>query len=249
VGSSQSIAFPSTVLNAVVAEALGEITADIKAELKKTKSVDDAALKVVRAAFKATSTIRFEGNGYSEEWVKEAKKRGLLNLRRAPEALMQLDTKAATTLFTSTGILSAPEVESRFHIRVERYIKDMLIEMHTMGEMLNTQILPASYSYLGELARGASQAKAAGIKSIPQKAAAEKVGALVTKLQAQVNALQAAVTKAEAMHDSLVKQAQFLTSVGADAMDACRTTSDALELCVGDDYWPLPRYREMLFPV
>jgi glutamine synthetase len=215
VGSSQSIAFPSTVLNAVVAEALGEITADLKAELKKTKSVDDAALKVVRAAFKATSTIRFEGNGYSDGWVKEAKKRGLLNLRRAPEALLQMDTKAATTLFTATGILSAPEVESRFHIRVERYIKDMLIEMHTMAEMLNTQILPASYSYLGELARGASQAKAAGIKSVPQKAAAEKVGALVTKLQGQVAALHAAVTKAESMHDSLVKQAQFLTSTGA----------------------------------
>jgi glutamine synthetase len=249
VGSSQSIAFPSTVLNAVVAEALGEITADIKAELKKTKSVDDAALKVVRAAFKETSTIRFEGNGYSEEWVKEAKKRGLLNLRRAPEALMQLDTKAATTLFTATGILSAPEVESRFHIRVERYIKDMLIEMHTMGEMLDTQILPASYAYLGELARGASQAKAAGIKSIPQKAAAEKVGALVTKLQGQVSALHAAVKKAESMHEDLVKCAQFLTSTGADAMAACRASSDALELTVGDDYWPLPRYREMLFPV
>src|SRR6266581_694081 len=93
VGSSQSIAFPIVLLNAAVAEAIGEITTALKAELKKTKSVDDAVLKVVRPIFKDTSAVRFEGNNYSEEWVKEATKRGLLNLRRTPEALAQLVTK------------------------------------------------------------------------------------------------------------------------------------------------------------
>ncbi|MBX3174235.1 MAG: glutamine synthetase III [Gemmatimonadaceae bacterium] len=249
VGSSQSIAFPATVLNTVVAEAIGEITADLKAELKKTKSVDDAALKVVRAAFKETSAIRFEGNGYSEEWVKEAKKRGLLNLRRAPEALAQLDTPAAKKLFTSTGILTKAEVESRFHIRMERYIKDVLIEMYTMAELVDTMILPAAYDYLGALANGAARAKEAGIKAIPQKAAAEKTGALVAKLQGQSEALKKAIAKAEGMHEDLVKAAMFLTTTGTDAMAACRESSDALELSIGDQYWPLPRYREMLFPV
>lgn len=249
VGSSQSIAFPATVLNAVAAEALGEIVAALKAELKKTKSVDDAALKVVREVFKETTPIRFEGNGYSAEWVKEAKKRGLLNLRRAPEALAQLDTPAAKTLFSATGILTETEVESRYHVRVERYIKDMLIEMHTMAEMLETQILPASYAYLTDLATGAARAKEAGIKVIPQKAAAEKTGALVAGLQKEVGALKAAIAMAEAMHEDLGKCAAFLTATGADAMAACRASSDALELTIGDDYWPLPRYREMLFPV
>ena len=249
VGSSQSIAFPATVLNTVVAEAIGEITADLKAELKKTKSVDDAALKVVRAAFKETSAIRFEGNGYSEEWVKEAKKRGLLNLRRAPEALAQLDTPAAKKLFTSTGILTKAEVESRFHIRMERYIKDVLIEMYTMAELVDTMILPAAYDYLGALANGAARAKEAGIKAIPQKTAAEKTGALVAKLQGQSEALKKAIAKAEGMHEDLVKAAMFLTTTGTDAMAACRESSDALELSIGDQYWPLPRYREMLFPV
>jgi len=249
VGSSQSIAFPSTVLNAVVAEALGDMLADLRSELKRTKAVDDAALKVVRAAFKETSAIRFEGNGYSDEWVTEAKKRGLLNLRRAPEALAQMHTSAAKRLFTSTGIFTEAELESRFHVRLERYIKDVLIEMGTMAEMLDTQILPACYGYLGALASGAAKAKTAGIKKIPQKAAAESVGAVVTSLQTKVAALHAAIHKAEGMHTDPAKCAAFLTSTGAGAMAGCRELSDKLELVVGDDYWPLPRYREMLFPV
>jgi glutamine synthetase len=249
VGSSQSIAFPCTVLNTVVAEALAEIIADLKREMAKATSTDDAILKVVRAAFKETSTIRFEGNGYSEEWVKEAKKRGLLNLRRAPEALAQLSTPNAKKLFTGTKILTAAELESRYHIRVERYVKDMLIEMSTMAEMLDTQVLPAAYSYLGELAAGAARAKSAGIKVIPQRAAAEATGKLVTTLQKQVAALHAAIKRAEGMHEDVVKCAEFLTSTGANAMAACRASSDALEVTIGDEYWPLPRYREMLFPV
>ncbi|MBX3134322.1 MAG: glutamine synthetase III [Gemmatimonadaceae bacterium] len=249
VGSSQSIAFPVMILNTVVAEAITELTAQLKKEIAAGAAVDDAALKVVRKAFKDTSAIRFEGNGYSEEWVREAKKRGLLNLRRAPEALAQLSTKAAKDLFTGTGVLSAAELESRYHVRVERYVKDLLIEMEMMSEMLDTMILPAAYAYLGDLAEGAAKAKTVGIKSIPQKAALDAIGKRVTSLQAKTAALHAAVKKAHALHDDVTKCAAFLTSTGADAMAACRDISDALEVSIGDQYWPLPRYREMLFPV
>ena len=249
VGSSQSIAFPVMLLNTVVAEALSEIVEDIRAELKKTKSVDDAALKVVRAAFKATSAIRFEGNGYSEAWVKEAKTRGLLNLRRAPEALAQLQTPHARKLFANNRILTAAELESRYHVRLERYVKDMQIELATMAEMLDTQILPAAYAYLGALADSAAKAKQAGIKSIPQKAAAEAGGKLVLQLQAKAAALHAAIRKADAMCEDIVMCGQFLTTTGATAMAGCRAIADRLELAIGDEYWPLPRYREMLFPV
>ena len=249
VGSSQSIAFPVMLLNTVVAEAILEITAALKAALKSGGSVDDAALKVVRKAFKETSTIRFEGNGYSEEWVKEAKKRGLLNLRRAPEALAQLQTAHAKRLFTATKILTEAELESRYHVRVERYVKDVLIEMETMAEMLDTQILPAAYAYLGSLADGAAKSKQAGIKVIPQKAAAESMGTLVTALQGRTVALHAAITKATGLHHDIVKCAAFLTSTGADRMAGCRELSDKIEVTIGDEYWPLPRYREMLFPV
>ena len=249
VGSSQSIAFPVMLLNTVVAEAILEITEKLKVELKKNGSVDNAALKVVRAAFKETTAIRFEGNNYSEAWVKEAKKRGLLNLRRAPEALAQLATPHAKKLFLTTKILTERELESRYHVRLERYVKDVLIEMETMAEMIDTQILPATYAYLGTLAQGAATAKQAGIKVIPQVAAAESVGKLATQLQARTAALHTAIKKAGTMHHELAKCATFLTSTGADAMGAARAVADQLELVVGDGYWPLPRYREILFPV
>ncbi len=249
VGSSQSIAFPVMTLNTVVAEAIVEINAALKAELTKGGSVDDAALKVVRKIFKDTTAIRFEGNGYSEAWVKEAKKRGLLNLRRAPEALAQMNTKPVKDLFTKLNILTAAELESRYHIRVERYVKDLLIEMETMVEMLDTQILPAGYAYLGQLAEGAAKSKQAGIRIVPQKAAAEATGRLVVALQTKTAALHAAIKRAHVLHNDVVKCATFLTSTGANSMAACREISDKLEVTIGDNHWPLPRYREMLFPV
>ncbi|HTI63344.1 MAG TPA: glutamine synthetase III [Gemmatimonadaceae bacterium] len=249
VGSSQSIAFPIVLLNAAVAEAIAEITASLKAELKKTKKVDDAVLKVVRPIFKETAPIRFEGNNYAAEWVKEAAKRGLPNYRRTPEALAQLETKQSRQLLTSLGILTEIEIDSRYHVRLERYVKDMLIELHTMREMVDTMVLPAAFGYAGDLSEAASQAKAAGVKVIPQVTAANAVGTMIADLQKHRTTLGKVIDKAESMHDDLVKQAELLTSDGADAMAAVRACCDALELSVSDDCWPLPKYREMLFPV
>jgi glutamine synthetase len=249
VGSSQSIAFPIVLLNAAVAEAIGEITTSLRAELKKTKKVDDAVLKVVRPIFKDTTPIRFEGNNYSEDWVKEASKRKLPNLRRAPEALAQLATSQSRKLLTSLNIFTDDELDSRYHVRLERYIKDVLIELHTMREMVDTQVLPAAFAYLGDLAASASQAKAAGIKVLPQVETANQVGAAIAELQKHRTALGKAIDKAEGMHDDLEAQAQFLTTTGADTMANVRGCCDALEVTISDDCWPLPKYREMLFPV
>ena len=249
VGSSQSIAFPVMLLNATVAEAIGELTEEIRKELKTTESRDDAVLKVIRGAFKATTAVRFEGNNYSDEWVKEAKKRGLPNFRRTPEALAQIVTKPSRDLFMNLGILTKEEIDSRYHIRLERYIKDMLIEMHTLAEIVNTMVLPAGYAYAGVLAAAAAQAKSAGVVPAPQKLAASEAGKIVTSLQKAAAALVKAIAKAESMHDDAEKQARFLTADGAAAMEAVRASSDTLEVNIGDGYWPLPRYREMLFPV
>jgi glutamine synthetase len=249
VGSSQSIAFPVMLLNATVAEAIGELTESIRKELKNTESRDDAVLKVIRDAFKQTTAVRFEGNNYSDAWVKEAKKRGLPNFRRTPEALAQIVTKPSRELFMNLGILAKEEIDSRYHIRLERYIKDMLIEMHTMAEMANTMVLPAGYSYAGSLSAAAARAKSAGVKPNPMLRAASEAGALVTKLQSATAALVKAIGKAESMHHDPEKQARFLTADGADAMAAVREASDTLEINCGDGEWPLPRYREMLFPV
>jgi glutamine synthetase len=249
VGSSQSIAFPVALLNAAVAEAIGELTEELRAELNKTPKVDDAVLKVVKKAFKETSVVRFEGNNYSDEWVKDAAKRGLLNLRRTPEALSQLATKAAKKCLVGLGILSEAELDSRYHVRLERYIKDMLIELHTLREIVDTLVLPASFTYSGSLLGAAAQAKTARVTVVPQIEAANSVGKLIKELQKQRAALGKVITRAESMHDSLETCAAYLTKDGADAMAAVRSAADALEGMVDDDCWPLPKYREMLFPV
>jgi glutamine synthetase len=249
VGSSASVAFPTMLLNATAAEALSELTEKIRGHMGNGKSIDDAVLEVVAEAFRETKAIRFEGNGYSAEWVEEAASRGLPNFRRTPEALAQLVTPLARTLFQSLRILTDVELESRFHVRIERYVKDMLIELHTLKEMVDTMVLPAGYAYAGRLAETAASAISAGITSVPQVRAANEVGALITRLQDARVALGAVIDRADAMHDEGEAQAQLLTSEGADRMAEVRALCDELEITVGDDQWPLPKYREMLFPV
>jgi len=249
VGGSQSIAFPVMLLQAAVAEAISELTEKLRQELKNTKSTDDAVLKVVRESFKETAAVRFEGNNYSDEWVVEAKQRGLLNLRRTPEALLQLKTSEAQALFKSTGILTQTELESRYHVRLERYSKDILIELHTLQEIVDTQLLPAAYAYVGQIAGAAGQGAVAGINVQPLVDAANATSKLIATLQKKRAELAKATTKAEALHDDADAQAQYLTSTGCDVMGEVREACDALEVTVGDEFWPLPRYREMLFPV
>jgi glutamine synthetase len=249
VGSSQSIAFPVMLVNVAVAEAIEDLTQKLKKQLETTKEIDDAVLEVVRESFKWSTPVRFEGNNYSEEWVEEAAKRGLYNLRRTPEALAQLKTEQARKVFASTGALSEVELESRYHVRIERYVKDILIEAHTLEQLVDTVVLPASYTYANELALGAANAKAAGVATVPQVGAADRVGKLIVALESARAQLDEVVERAESLHESPAECAQLLTSEGADAMAAVRATADALELALPDDHWPLPKYREMLFPV
>ena len=208
-----------------------------------------AVLEVVRESFRESSPIRFEGNNYSEEWVREAEKRGLPNLRGTPEALAQMVTKQSRALLTKLGILTRAELESRYLVRLERYVKDLLIELGTLEQMVDTLVLPAAYAYLNDLAEGAANAKAAGIRVIPQVDAANRVGALVETLHERREALREVVHRAEGLHHDCEKQAKLLSGEGAERMAATRQACDALELVVADAQWPLPKYREMLFPV
>jgi glutamine synthetase len=134
-------------------------------------------------------------------------------------------------------------------VRLERYIKDMLIEMHTLREMIDTLVLPAAYEYAGTLGQSAANAKTAGIKVVPQVEAANRIGEYIAQLETHRTGLIEAIEKAEGLHHDVEKLAQFLTSEGATRMAEVRKCSDALELVVSDDVWPLPKYREMLFPV
>ena len=136
------------LLNATVAEAIGELTDATPhgTEDTRRRATTPCSRWCARRSRRPTA-VRFEGNNYSDEWVKEAKKRGLPNFRRTPEALAQMVTKPSRELFMKLGILSKEELDSRYHVRLERYVKDMLIEMHTLAEMANTMVLPAGYAY------------------------------------------------------------------------------------------------------
>ena len=247
VGGSQSIAFPVMLLQAAVAEACDELAAAIRGKRDGGAAIDDAVLAVVREAFQATSAVRFEGNNYSDEWVVEAEKRGLPNLRRTPEALAELVAAQTRALFTGTGILTEAELESRYHIRLERYTKDVLIELHTLQQMVDTQILPAAYTYLGHVGADAGRASTVGINVQPL--AANSVSDLIPTLQQRRADSGKVIAKAEGLEHDAVAQADYVSTTGRETMDAVREACDALELSVGDSFWPLPRYREMLFPV
>jgi glutamine synthetase len=248
VGGSASAAFPVTMINAAVAEAIGEITAQIREAMTDGRTADDVVLEVVRRAFQESAAVRFEGNNYSQAWVEEAERRGLLNLRHSPDALAQLVTPQSRATLTSLGILTDRELDARFHVRLERYAKDLQIELHALLQIVDTTVLPACYSYLNQLAAGAAQARAAGITRVPQAAAAEHVGALVETLQERREALAATLAAVDGLEDAEA-QARRLTTEGAERLRETREACDALEVVVADELWPLPKYREMLFPV
>jgi glutamine synthetase len=246
VGSSASTSFPVTLLNAAVADALGEVNAALKAKLSGGKSIDAAILEVVREFAAASKPIRFEGNNYSDEWVREAEKRGLPNLRKTPEALNQLATDASKKMLVEIGVFTEAELASRFHVRVERYNKVLSIEVDTLLHMVDTMIVPAALQYHGTLAQGAAAARAAGFQLVPQTEAADRVARLVQLLGERRKHLVEAAGKANGATSEEAKAHAFAHEVSA-AMVEVRHVCDELESIVADDAWPLPKYREMLF--
>jgi glutamine synthetase len=245
VGSSASTAFPVTLVNAAVADGLGEITAMLQAKLKTAKSQDAAIMEVLKEAIIQTKNVRFEGNGYSEEWVKEAAKRGLLNLRKTPEALAQIVTPSSIKLLTELGVFSEAEVHSRFHVRTERYVKNLLIEVDTLRHMVDTQVLPSCYAYHTALATGVAAAKAAGVTA-PQADILSRLTKLLGDLSGKRTGLESAWHKTEAL-TSEDDKAKHLAKDVSNVMFEVRAVCDELESIVADDFWPLPKYREMLF--
>ncbi len=245
VGSSASTAFPITVLNAAVAEGMSEVVALLKEALQSGKKNEEAIMETVRKVVRETEKVRFEGNGYSEDWVKEAARRGLPNLRKTPEALAQLGESKVTEVFSKFGIFSHAEIQSRMHIRLERYVKNLQIEVETLRSMIDTQILPACYAYSGDLATSVKANADAGV-SAPQKETLMKLNGLLTSLHAKRKEFEAVHQKTEGTVGDEEKAKLYAGDVST-AMTDVRSVVDELESMVGDDYWPLPKYREMLF--
>jgi glutamine synthetase len=245
VGSSASTAFPVTIVNAAIADGVEYVTTLLKSKLKSGKALDAAILDTIREVAKETKAVRFEGNGYSEDWVKEAAKRGLPNLRKTPEALAELVSKDAIKMFTRLGVFTEAEITSRYHVRTERYIKNLMIEVETLKQMVDTFILPAVYDYQGSLASSVAHAKAAGV-SAPQMSVLTRITTLIESLQTERGVLDRAYAKVESQ-SSEEEKAKLLSLDVSNAMSEVRRVSDELEALVGDDYWPFPKYREMLF--
>ena len=249
VGSSQPIALPLTVINAAVAEALDGLNAKLVAEIKAGKEHKAAILAVVRQAIIETKGIRFEGNNYSEEWKKEAERRGLPHAKDTVEALHIWESPASKAVFAKSGILSEGEQESRLHIRHEQYQKAIAIETQVLREMAETQIIPSILADLGTHAESLSKLAAAGI-TVPEtlKAALQAQTTLAGEAQARLSTMKAALAAAEAIEDNHARTLAFGTQVN-QAKHALREILDGLEEACDADLWPLPKYWQLLSPL
>ncbi|MCX8123732.1 MAG: glutamine synthetase III [Spirochaetes bacterium] len=246
VGSSQSIAFPVTILNTIVSESL-----DIIADKIETKSGDvrQAAIDVIRDEIKKIKPILFMGDNYSKEWEEEAARRGLPNKKVTVESLPDLVTEKAIKLFEKYGVLSPVELEARYTIRLERYIKEMDIEAKTMLDMVQTKILPATLRYQNSIASSCLRVVDLLGENAPidaQKKLCTTITSLNNDIIKEADTLEELIAKASNIHDELEK-AKFYAYTIKDQMNTLRAKADKLETHTSDNLWPFPRFWEMLF--
>ena len=244
VGSADSIASPNTTLNAIVAEAFCE-AADI---LEKADDFDMAVHDLIKEYLTKHQRIIFNGNGYSDEWVAEAERRGLPNIKSMIEAAPTLTTDKAVKLFEKFHIFTKVELESREEIIYETYAKTINIEALTMIDMAGKDIIPAVSAYTGDLANTVLAVKEAGAAASTQVELLKKVDGLLTEAQAALETLQAETAKASAIEDVKAQAFYYKDTVKA-AMDALRAPVDKLEMVVDSDIWPMPTYGELMFEV
>jgi glutamine synthetase len=242
VGSSQSTSGPMFVLNTIVADVLSEI-AD---ELEKSKNVPAAAQAILQRIAREHGRIVYNGDNYTADWVAEAEKRGLPNLRSTVESLDTLLTKDNINVFKKHGVLSKNELHARHEILLEIYNKTVRIEALTMLNMAKRLILPAAVEYSGTLAGTTEAVKAAGASSDAHSEMLTELCRAIGALRSNVLKLESAVAKVRAISDVAKQAAEYHGGV-VPAMNAVREAADKLETIVDDQLWPLPTYAEMLF--
>ncbi|HQD13211.1 MAG TPA: glutamine synthetase type III, partial [Chitinophagales bacterium] len=249
VGSSANCALPMTVLNTMVAEQLMLFKAEVDEYIKGGDYKDVAILKVLRKTIKDAKRILFEGDNYSDDWAKEAKKRGLSNNKSAPVALDAFVSDKSIKLFESMGIYSHRELEARYEIALENYVKAIQIESRALSEIITNQIVPACIEYQNKLITNIRGLKEVGIDAKLYdtqvnllKQLSEGIDKML-KIDKQMLDLR---IKANEM-SSARKQAAVYSDKVKPMMDEIREIADNLEGIVDDDLWPLPKYREMLF--
>jgi glutamine synthetase len=243
VGSSQNVAVPMSFLNAAVAASFKDCTATLRDLLKKKKR-DEAVMELVRQVVKETKAIRFSGNGYSDEWKADAKKRGLPILNTTPDALEVLKDKKLTQFLIDTKVLSKEEIDSRYHIAVERYVKTLDIEHSSLLELTSTYIIPALEKQMAALGDSHDAMSSTGLKKL-HKLRAGEFEDIFTDVLETFNSFKTKVEKSRKGHDENKRMWDIADDLQPAALKL-RTAVDAAELIVADELWPLPKYREML---
>jgi glutamine synthetase len=245
VGSSQSIAGPNTVLNTIVAESLDFIATNLEKAVKGGTDLNKAIQNLLPGILKESKKVIFNGDNYSEDWYKEAERRGLPNLKNTVDSLPVVIRKDSIELFTKYKVYSERELQSRFAILGENYVKTVNIEGQLTAMMAKTMILPAALRYQAEVAAAVNGAKAAGVDNSAQADLLKSLTSTMSEFQKATASLEKALGH-HADGDGFAHAKYFRDNV-LPAMTAVRNLGDKLETVVADDLWPLPTYREMLF--
>ena len=245
VGSSFSISGPNVVLNTIVAESLDFMATNLEKATAAGKDLHKAVQDLLPGILKESKKVVYNGDGYTEEWQQEAQRRGLPNLKNTVDAIPMIIRKDSIELFTKYKVFTEKELQSRYVIFSESYVKTVTIEANMMVMMAKTMILPAALRYQTEVATAVTTTKAAGVENGAQLDALKELTAVITGFQGATAALEHALghhadgdayAHAKSMRDGVLPK-----------MVELRTLGDKLETVIADDLWPIPTYREMLF--
>jgi glutamine synthetase len=249
VGSSANSANPMTVLNMIVADQLRKFKLEVDKLIKKGEKKDLALLTVIKRYIKESKAIRFEGNGYSDEWEKEAEARGLSNIKTTPKALDVLITEKTEKLFEETRVFSRREAHARHDILLEEFYKKLQIEARVMGELVDNVIIPAAITYQSALVENVKGLKDIGLKAdtyAVQLDIINKLAEHINFIKTNVDQMVEARKKANIIEDNREKAIAYDETVKS-FFQPIRYHVDKLEQLVDDRLWPLPKFRELLF--
>ena len=244
VSANQSIAFPNIALNLAMTEALDYVASELETRLKRSGNLEEAVKVLLAALLEENERVIFNGNNYSADWEKEARKRGLLNLQNSVDALPELLKPHVVEAFEKYGVLNARELRARYKVNLETYNKSINIEAQLMVQMANRYILPAAFKYQADVAGAIAAVKAAGGASREGKKSLDALCRLTDTLKKRTDALQKLLEHEGGSPD---QHARYFRDKVIPGMTELRETGDALELIIPHDLWPLPTYREMLF--
>ena len=248
-GSAASVANPNIVLNTAVAEVLAEFSAALKDVPEE--EMENAVHALLKKTIEEHKRIIFNGNGYTDEWVEEAEKRGLYNLKTTPDALPHFIAEKNIALFTKHGIFTKEELFSRYEIWLENYYKTINIESNTLAEMIQKQVIPSVYTYVEKLADTAAAKKSvvADISVASEAALISKLSTLADTMAKDLEPLKADTAKALASSDDVLACSKAYQETVLEDMETLRKSADEAEALIPDELLPYPTYDELLFSI